>query len=111
MIWTAWNNGEHHRTGAGYGFEIDAADRDRYFDRRWTTVVIELPTDGGFVTAEPNVAKNSFWDSRCRELIDRSVGRWLLGRRYAPWPDGDPPKFEVQPAGEGRFRVLRRVAA
>jgi len=31
MIVTAWNNGEHHPTGAGYDLQIDARDRDKYF--------------------------------------------------------------------------------
>jgi hypothetical protein len=50
MIWTAWNNGSGRRTGAGYGFKVDVADR-RYFDRGWRTVSIELAGGSGFVTA------------------------------------------------------------
>ena len=47
MIWTAWNNGEHHETGAGYGFKVSAADRDRYFNPVWQTVILELPSRSG----------------------------------------------------------------
>jgi len=111
MIWTAWNNSKHHSTGAGYGFKVDPSDRDRYFSQHWATVVIELPTRSGLVPAEANILKKSFWGPQCRELITQLIGRWLLDEGYAPWPDGRPPKFEVEPAGERRFRVKSRVAA
>jgi hypothetical protein len=110
MIWTAWNNGEHHSTGAGYGFKIDGLDRDRYFDPKWCTVVIEFPTRSGRIVAEANVAKKSFWASCCRELINKTVRRWLIDQGYAPWTDGQPPRFEVDPSGERRFRVGRPLS-
>ena len=111
MIWTAWNNSKHHSTGAGYGFKVDAIDRDRYFNRGWHAVTIELPSKDGFVTAEANVAKRSFWSPQCRELIGKEIGHWMLAEGYAPWPDSAPPKFDVKPSGERRFRVIRRVAS
>lgn len=111
MIWTAWNNSGHHATGAGYGFKVDVADRDRYFSRVWHRVIIELPTKSGLVTAEANVAKKSFWGPQCRELISRAIGRWMLDEGYAPWPESKPPKFEVELSGEQRFRVKNQVAA
>jgi hypothetical protein len=43
VIWTAWINGDHHASGSGYGFKIDAADRDRNFNRKWREVAVELP--------------------------------------------------------------------
>ena len=39
---TAWNNGAHHRSGAGYGLSVSAADRDRFFRRIWRTVRLRI---------------------------------------------------------------------
>jgi len=110
MIWTGWNNGDHHSTGAGYGFKVTAADRDRHFKRTWRTVTIELPSGDGLTIVEANVTKKTFWDPQCRELISKDIGRWMLARGHAPWPDGMPPRFEVVSLGDRRFRVDRRSA-
>ena len=108
MIWTAWNNGAHHASGAGYGFKIDVTDRDRYFQENWDTVSIELPrAPERFVKV--NIHKQSFWGPSCREVISQGIGRWLIAEGHAPWPKGAPPKFEVQPAGERMF-VLQGLA-
>jgi hypothetical protein len=107
MIWTGWNNGEHHTTGAGYGLKVTATDRDRHFKRTWRTVSIELPSGTGFIMAEASVTKKSFWGPLCRELISRDIGRWMLAEGYAPWQNGMPPKFEVESFGDRRFRVKK----
>jgi hypothetical protein len=106
MTWTAWNNGAHHRTGAGYGFKVESTDRDLYFLPQWETVLIELPRGSEVVSIEVNIDKGSFWGPSCRELISQAIGRWLIMQGYAPWVKGSPPKFNVQLAGEGRFVVL-----
>lgn len=97
---TAWNNGKHHRTGAGYGLKLSPSDRDRYFRKSWATVVVRLP-DGQDV--EVNTHKQSFWNDTCRELIDKQIGQWLLRNGYAPWVRGAPPCFELTPDGPARF--------
>ncbi|MEZ5519553.1 MAG: hypothetical protein R3F41_19070 [Gammaproteobacteria bacterium] len=99
---TAWNNGSHHSTGAGYGFKIKIEDRDAHFDRSWGTVEVELPT-GEIV--ESNIAKDSFWGAKCRELIDQQFGIWLLDRNLAPWQKGSPPVFELEHISGNRFRL------
>ena len=109
MIWTGWNNGSHHESGAGYGFKVDAVDRDRHFRRNWTTVIVDLPGHAGTITAEMNVAKKSFWSAQCRELISRKVGRWLIEEGYALRSAGLPPKFEVEQSAVRRFAVKRCV--
>ena len=108
MIWTAWNNGKNHKTGAGYGLKIPLADRDPHFDRRWRTVFIELPSGKSHITVEANVAKDSFWGAQCRELISRDIGRWLIDEGHAPWPEGSPPNFEAVLLADRRFRVKGR---
>lgn len=109
MIWTAWNNGVHRRSGAGYGFKVPAEDRDLHFRRDWHTVTVELQEGRGVLAVELNVAEDSFWGAECRELIDPKIGRWLRGSGYAPWPHGTPPRFEVEAARDRRFIVRRRV--
>lgn len=100
---TAWNNGSHHSTGAGYGFKVLADDRDKYFQRSWRTVFVSLPRVEG--TVEVNVAKPSFWGSSCRELINREFGRWLIENGYAPWRSGAPPKFQLRHTEGNHFRL------
>jgi hypothetical protein len=63
---TAWNNGAHHASGAGYGLKVKAADGDAYFRRHWRTATIELPNG---VCPGVNIDKDSFWSPSCRELI------------------------------------------
>jgi len=102
MIVTAWNNGAHHASGAGYGLKVKAADRDAYFRRHWRTATIELPNG---VCPVLNIDKASFWSLSCRELISRDIGRWLLQTGLAPWPADKPPKLIMEPATGGRFRL------
>jgi hypothetical protein len=102
---TAWNNGEHRSTGAGYGIKVNAIDRDRYFQRSWKTVFVSLP--GNEREIEVNISKLSFWGDICRELINREFGRWLLENGYAPWPSGTPPKFHLHHTSGNHFRLER----
>jgi hypothetical protein len=103
---TAWNNGQYYKSGAGYGLKITVSDRDRLFRKDWKTVFLTLPdTDE---EAEVNIAKSSFWNGSCRELISAGIGRWMLLNGYAPWPAGQPPKFELESVGGNRFG-LRKI--
>ena len=111
MIWTAWNNGKHHPSGAGYGLKVDPKDRDQHFSGNWDCVLIDLPRGTTLVTVRANIVKNSFWGPQCTELISQPVGRWLLDDGNAPWPAGAPPKFEIQNAGNRRFVVQKKVMA
>ena len=103
FVGTTWNNGRHAPSGAGYGVKLNAADRDRHFDRMWTNVTIVLPQGRSAITV--NVAKRSFWDPTCRELIHQGIGRWLLASGLAPWPKRKPPKLRLTPIGPQRFRL------
>ena len=103
---TAWTNGQHHRTGAGYGFKLRAEDRDRFFDKSWSSVFVSLP--GMSKEVEVSVAKTSFWGGTCRELINREFGQWLRERRYAPWASGSPPKFDLVPVRGNHFKLATK---
>ncbi len=58
MIVTAWNNGRHHTSGAGYGLKVGAADRDRFFDSAANAVVLDL--EGWVAPVTVNIDKASF---------------------------------------------------
>jgi hypothetical protein len=49
LRWTAWNNGQHARSGNGYGLRIPIADRDRYFDPAQNVATLILPGSDGEV--------------------------------------------------------------
>ena len=93
---TAWNNGSHHSSGAGYGLKIGIRDRDAYFDPGAESVTLRLPNGEKI---EVNTAKASFWSETCRELIHIEIGQWLIEKGHAPWPKGSPPKFDLSKVG------------
>jgi hypothetical protein len=99
LVWTAWNNGQHRLSGAGYGIKVPREDRDVWFQPSWTTVTVILPVHEGGQAVEVNIAKASFWTEACRELISIEIGKWLIARGVAPWPAGRPPRLEVVPEG------------
>ncbi|MBL7183887.1 MAG: hypothetical protein ISS50_05495 [Anaerolineae bacterium] len=103
MIVTAWNNGKHHPTGAGYGLKVEAKDRDRYFRKEWRNVFLKL--EGEVEEVVVNVDKPSFWDPTCRELINKEIGVWLIKNGKAPWPKGHPPKMRMVHLDANRFEV------
>lgn len=90
-----WNNGRYHATGAGYGIKILFEDRERYFDRTWQTVVLHL--SGFDYPIEVNVAKPSFWNRTCGELIKKEIGVWYLSHHPARWNRGNSPQVIIKP--------------
>ena len=102
---TAWNNGSWSRTGAGYGLKITSEDRDRHFDRDWNAVTLHLMGERTSRVAEANLAKDSFWDAKCRELIKVEIGQWFSENGFDRWTRGDPPRFRMRPLGRSEFEV------
>lgn len=80
--------------------KLAADDRERYFRRDWETIELEL--EGYAHVVKVNVAKPSFWNSSCRELIHAEIGRWL-----SPWNRGKPPKLSLRFIGGTRFRLMK----
>lgn len=103
MIVTAWKNSKNQSQGAGYGLKVSQDDRDRYFQQEWKSVILEL--EGIAQQAKVNIAKASFWDGTCRELISSEIRRWLLQNKLAPWPKSRPLKLLLKPLGGNRFRL------
>jgi hypothetical protein len=100
---TAWNNGRHHKPGAGYGLKISLADRDRYFRREWRNV--QLRMSGAAAPITVNIDKASFSNVTCRELISAELGRWMLANQLAPGASREPPRFVLIPRQPGVFDV------
>jgi hypothetical protein len=101
MIATGWpNSSPNNSTGGGYGIHLSHADRDRYFQREWSTVIIE-PEDASPVEVK---LTSSFWRD-CTELRSASIGKWMLDHKLAPWPKGNPPKLHLTRVGNRRFRL------
>ena len=105
MIVTAWKNGTPSPSGAGYGVKLAANDRDQYFRRDWDTIELEL--EGYAHVVKVNVAKPSFWNSTCRELIHSEIGRWLMENGLDSWNLWKLPKLSLKFNGGNRFRLMR----
>lgn len=46
----------------------------------------------------------TFWTT-CPELMGSVIGRWMLKQGVIPWPKGEPPEFDLEPAGDRKFRL------
>lgn len=104
---TAWNNGQHAASSAGYGLKISISDRDRYLNRSWKTVTLEL--EGKSEPVMVNIDKDSFWGPTCQELLKKEIGIWLRQNELAPWPRGRPPKLKMDLITGSRF-VMRKIS-
>lgn len=103
IIVTAWNNGKYYSNGAGYGFRISEADRDRHLSHDWKELLIRLDGNGdSFIKV--NIDKKSFWYD-CKELIKKDIGAWLIRSGRAPWPKGSPPKVRLTQIDGNRFKA------
>lgn len=100
MVLTAWSNGKN-----SFGFKISKYARDKFFDRNLKTAILELPAKDGFITAEANINKASFWNNTCRELISQQIKNWLVQNKLFPWKKHHPPKFKADKIDSNRFRV------
>ncbi len=102
---TAWNNGQHLASGAGYGLKVTIQDRDRWFNRKWGHIWLRL--EGETDSFEVNVGKPSFWSDTCHELIHKRIGQWLIINHLAPWPKGQPPKLVLEHPSENNFYLRK----
>jgi hypothetical protein len=106
MLVSAWNNGKHYPTGAGYGIKIKAKDRDAYFDKEWEYIVLIL--EGRYGGIRVNIDKKSFWDPICRELCHKEIGLWLKKNFKIPWKKSKPYKLIMEHIRDNRFKVTQK---
>lgn len=103
MIVNAWNNGAHSRNGSGYGFRVHPADRDAYFKKEWTSLVIEVEGQGEPVEVELDPA--GLWGETPAPILCPAVGRWLRHNGLAPWGRGNAPVILLEPVEGNHFKV------
>ena len=105
MIVIAWNNGAQSRTGSGYGFKVNDSDRDEFFKKEWTEILLEI--EGEEEPAVVPIQKEGFWSEKGQELTSTVLGKWLRKNGLAPWPRLNPPRFVLDPVEDNRFRVSK----
>jgi hypothetical protein len=95
---SAWSNGRDT-----YGIRVGVPNRDEFFEKSWTEIEVEI--DGQFhcfaLTA-------GFWH-HCPEFRDSGapvIRDWLRRHRSLTWPPRQPPKAQLVPLGNRRFRLL-----
>jgi len=103
FIAKTWNNGHHHLSGAGYGIKISLEDREQFFKSSWQSVVLHL--SGYDRSVEVNVAKASFWNRACGELIKKDIGIWLQQNHRDCWPYRQPHEVRLIVVGEREFKI------
>ena len=103
MVVTAWNNGAHSRNGNGYGFRVQIADREAFFQKEWTSILVEV--EGQSEGVEIPLEAYHFWSENSAPLPCAPVGRWLRHNGLAPWGVGNAPVFLLEPVEGNRFRV------
>jgi hypothetical protein len=102
MIATVWTNGNTE-----LGVKISAQDRDQFFKKEWSYVILEL--EGLSYPVDVNVGKPSFWHWQYAVLTNRDLGDWLTAYGLSHWPPRKPPKLILESLGNRRFRLHRRT--
>jgi hypothetical protein len=95
---TAWSNGS-----GTYGIRVGLRNRDRYFSPSWTEIEVEM--DG---EAQRFGLTDGFWN-KCPEFRDSGrniIREWLRRHHALEWPTRRPPRFQLIPLGEDRFRLI-----
>lgn len=103
FIAKTWNNGSYKPSGGGYGLKIRLEYRAQYFNRNWQSVILHL--DGYERPVEVNVAKASFWNRTCGELISKDIGIWLQRNHRNRWPNRQPHEVRITVLSERVFSV------
>ena len=97
---TAWKWGN----SPAYGLKLSVEDRDAFFSKDWTVINLKVPDGQDYFSV--NIAKKSFWNNTCRELIHKEIGNWLKRAGLLPWEKGHPPKFELLHEKDNNFLLV-----
>ena len=100
MLVTGWKGGKFRGTqGVALGVRVGRAFAERFFDKDWDVVVVEIE-------GEPVLVKitKTFWTT-CPELRSPAIRSWMKKKGLAPWPEGRPPEMRLTPMGRNRFRL------
>jgi hypothetical protein len=97
MIVSAWHDG-----GGGFGLRVPEDNISLFFRPEWSRVSIYLP--GEAEPARINLTE-SFW-STAPELRSSRIRSFFERHGLVPWIKHRPPHFELEPLGDGEFRLL-----
>jgi hypothetical protein len=102
MIVSAWHDG-----GRGFGLRVPEDKVSLYFRPEWDEVTLQLP---GEPTPVSIGLSPSFWTT-APELRSSRIRSFFERNGLIPWPKHRPPHFQLEPLGEGVFRLhwLERV--
>jgi len=95
---SAWSSGS-----GTFGIRVGNVNRDRYFDRSWTVIDVEIDGQPHRFRLTPG-----FW-RKCPEFRDSGatvIRDWLRRNHTLNWPTGEPPRFQLLPLGGARFRLI-----
>lgn len=103
MFATAWKNGRQNEfTGSGYGIRVGKRERDKYFDRSWKSVFIDI---GGTGNWREFKIRNTFWGN-CSEFRSAAIGKYLIENDFGDWVKGVPPALDFFPQDGNRFILM-----
>lgn len=94
----AWSSGS-----GTYGIRVGIPNRDRYFDRAWKQIDVEI--NGRFCKF---MLTPGFWN-KCPEFRDSGstvIRDWLQQNNLLPWPIGHPPQLQLVPLEGPRFSLV-----
>ncbi len=94
MIVSAWK-------GWTYGIRIRRADVLKHFSKNNQPIQIKI--DGKFYTF---YLSQGFW-STCPEIRGGAIKNWLLLNNHKEWKKRKPPKFDLAPIENNRFRLTK----
>src|SRR5690348_1380772 len=98
---TAWKNGPVDSIGLIFGIRVGAKNASQFFDKKWTSVVVELGRTPVTVRLS-----SSFWLAS-PELRNVAFEEWMRHLQLIPWKPQRPPSLTLTPLGGNRFRLSR----
>lgn len=99
---TGWSSGS-----GTFGIRVGMSNRDKHFLRSWTRIEVEIDGQVCEFKLTPG-----FWN-KCPEFRDSGstvIRDWLQRQHMTKWPSGRPPRFQLEPLGDGRFRLNQGVS-
>jgi hypothetical protein len=96
MIVSAWSDG--HGT---YGIRVLEREVSLWFRPEWELVRLYLPDRSDPVEVG---LTESFWHGS-PELRSPDIRSFLLRNDLGSWPKHLPPRFQLEPLGDGNFRL------
>ena len=100
MLVSGWKSGKFAtRQAVAIGVRVGRENVQRFFDKDWDVVLIEIEGD----TIPVKITK-TFWTT-CPELRSPAIRAWMKKKDLVPWPEGKPPEMSLTPLDGNRFRL------